>query len=377
MGHLFVLLLIISGGAGLIALSVYYLYSFFNPSESLSAFLGLQGFVVFIVFLNAFHAYNLSDLGAIPTLQVLSYCLSLVWAPGFLYFTALFYMNISKQEIGPALRRILFSLAIIVGALSFFPLALSRDLGSILTMQKWIQRHLIVPCCGFTQVGFSVFFYIKARSRSYRNHKIMSLSAMILNSAIAIACALAVDLTPVPRVTSMETYLVVLDYYFLSWNLLALAVFFGLSPLIRKKRKELLKARLASENPSTDAAMDRDWRIVEAAVVGRGLFRKTGLDLSMLSRETRIPRNRISLVVKSVTGRSFNDYINSTRIAEFKRIASSPGFSGNILMAAFDAGFNSKATFYNWIKKDLNESPGEYIRRLRSDSPPSAIKGGA
>jgi AraC-like DNA-binding protein len=120
-----------------------------------------------------------------------------------------------------------------------------------------------------------------------------------------------------------------------------------------------------------DAAMDGDWRIVEAAVVGRGLFRKTALDLSLLSRETRIPRNRISQAVKSVTGKSFNEYINSIRLAEFKKIVSSPGFSGNVLDAAFEAGFNSKATFYNWIKKELNESPSDYMQRLRSGSPVS------
>jgi AraC-like DNA-binding protein len=86
----------------------------------------------------------------------------------------------------------------------------------------------------------------------------------------------------------------------------------------------------------------------------------------MLSRETGIPRNRISLVVNTVTGKSFNEYVNSARIIEFKKIVASPRFSGNILSAAFDAGFNSKAIFYNWIKKDSSESPSEYLRRLRS-----------
>jgi hypothetical protein len=109
--------------------------------------------------------------------------------------------------------------------------------------------------------------------------------------------------------------------------------------LIRKKRKEALKGRLASESQSIDAALNRDWRIVEGAVVGKGLFRKPELNLSMLSRATGIPKNRISMVV--------------------------------------NAGFNSKATFYNWIKKYLNESPSEYLRRLRSDTHSSEFSGEA
>jgi AraC-like DNA-binding protein len=205
----------------------------------------------------------------------------------------------------------------------------------------------------------------------------MSISVMILNAAIAVGCALAIDFTPVPSITSMEPYLVVLDYYYLFWNLLALAVFFGLSPLMRKKRKELLKARLSAGEPTTDASMGNEWRLVEAALVGKGLFRETGLDMSMLSRKTGISKNRLSLVVNSVTGKSFNDYVNTIRVAEFKKIASSQAFSGNILEAAFEAGFNSKATFYNWIKKDLNESPTEYLKRLRSEALQSSVKSGA
>jgi AraC-like DNA-binding protein len=376
MSHFFILELLISGGAGLAVLSVYYIYSFFNPSERLFDFLRLQVFVVFIIFLNIFHAYNLADLGAALRLQIASYCLSFVWAPGYIYFTGMFYMSMAKSEASSSLRRILFLFAVAVSASSFIPLTLSSDLRRILAYQRAIQRYLIIPCCGFTQVGFSVFFYVKAWSRSYRNHRIVSLSATILNLAIAVACVLTINLRPGTSLKDMEPYLVVFDCYFLLWNLLALAVLFKLAPLILKKRKEAQRAGLAPESRSADITMDRDWRLVEGAVVGKGFFRKSELDLSMLSRETGIPRNRISLVVNTVTGKSFNEYINAARIMEFKKIVASPCFSGNILSAAFDAGFNSKATFYNWIKKDSNESPSEYLQRLRSDARPSSIHGG-
>jgi len=367
LGHFFVFQQFISGCLGLIVFSLYYIYSYFNPSERLRCFLCLQGFVIVIIFLNAFHAYNLFVLGAKPGLQVASYCFSIVWAPGFLYYTSLFYLNLSKHELSSAGKRLLLLSATIVGALSFFPLILSHDLSGILTGQKWIQRHIIVPTCGFTQVGFAIYFFIDTRRRNYRNHKIMSLCLIILNTAIAALCFLAIDLLPLPELLAMEPYLIVLDYYFLFWNLMAIAVFFMVVPLIRKKRKELLKARPSACEPTTDAAMEREWRLVEAALVGKGLFRKTGLDLSMLSRETGMPRNRLSLIVNSRTGKTFNDYVNSIRVDEFKKIASSQAFSGNILDAAFEAGFNSKATFYNWVKKNLNVCPSEYIKGLRSD----------
>ncbi len=251
----------------------------------------------------------------------------------------------------PVAEGTLSLLAVVVGALSFVPLALFRDPERIPFAQKWIQRQLIIPCRGLTQVGFSMFFLKKAGERSYRNHGIVSLSAVILNVAIAVACVLAMDLGPAPSPASMETYLVVLDCYFLLWNLLALAVLFKLAPLILRKRREALKPGFAAESPSTDSTMDGDWRRIEGAIVGSGLFRKSALDLAMLSRETGIPKNRISLVVNTV--------------------------SGNILGAAFDAGFNSKATLYNWVKKDLDGSPSEYLRRLRSDTLPLGIDGGA
>jgi AraC-type DNA-binding domain-containing proteins len=374
MGHFYILELLISGGAGLAVLSIYYIYSFFNPSERLFIFLRLQVFVVFIIFLNIFHAYNLADLGASLRLQIASYCLSFIWAPGYVYFTGMFYISMAKSEASFSLRRMLLLLALAVGASSFIPLTLSGDLERILAYQRAIQRNLIIPCCGFTQVVFSVFFYIKAWSRSYRNHRIVSLCAIILNFAIAVACVLTINLSHGTSLKEMEPYLVVFDCYFLLWNLLALAILFKLAPLILKKRKEALKTGLAPESRSPDIIMDRDWRLVEGAVVGKKLYRKSGLDLATLSRETGMPRNRISLVVNTVTGKTFSDYVNFMRIAEFKKIASSLEFSGNILGAAFEAGFNSKATFYNWIKKDLSESPTEYLRRLRSDPSPLELR---
>ena len=43
------------------------------------------------------------------------------------------------------------------------------------------------------------------------------------------------------------------------------------------------------------------------------------------------------------------------------------GIEVSQIEAMFEAGFNSKATFYNWVKKNLNVCPSEYIKGLRSD----------
>jgi AraC-like DNA-binding protein len=63
-------------------------------------------------------------------------------------------------------------------------------------------------------------------------------------------------------------------------------------------------------------------------------------------------------------GTGFNDLVNEARIAYAKALLSDPSSSGStILDIAYEAGFNSKTTFYALFKKSEGLTPSEFRRQ--------------
>jgi len=62
---------------------------------------------------------------------------------------------------------------------------------------------------------------------------------------------------------------------------------------------------------------------------------------------------------------NFNDFINHHRIEAVKKMFEA-GEQDNITLLgiAFDAGFNSKASFNRAFKKSTSLSPKEYVQKL-------------
>ncbi len=94
------------------------------------------------------------------------------------------------------------------------------------------------------------------------------------------------------------------------------------------------------------------------------IFRDPDLTLSALSAELSISRNILSQIINNKIGQNFYDFINSYRVEEIKKILDDPLKAGiSILHAAFDAGFNSKATFNSVFKKHTGMTPSQYKNR--------------
>ena len=82
------------------------------------------------------------------------------------------------------------------------------------------------------------------------------------------------------------------------------------------------------------------------------------LDLSKLAEKLSIPKNYLSQIINEKTGKSFNDFINHYRIEKIKAWFKDPARQNETILAlAFEAGFNSKASFNHVFKKFTGESP--------------------
>lgn len=104
-------------------------------------------------------------------------------------------------------------------------------------------------------------------------------------------------------------------------------------------------------------------KLVQAMEVDK-MYLNQNLSLNDVSQAVGIPRYHLSLVLNKKLNNTFFDYINKYRVEEVKRIILTPGSEKMTLLGiAFDAGFNSKATFNRSFKKYENLTPQQYRNR--------------
>lgn len=85
------------------------------------------------------------------------------------------------------------------------------------------------------------------------------------------------------------------------------------------------------------------------------------ISLSSLAEKMEIPCHILSLLLNEKINKKFNDFINEYRIEEFKKLISLPSNKKyNIMALAYDAGFNSKATFNRIFKTYTGITPAEF-----------------
>ena len=120
-----------------------------------------------------------------------------------------------------------------------------------------------------------------------------------------------------------------------------------------KNRKSSLLDKQLSEG-----LVDRLEKVMEE----EKLWMDPALNLSMLSTHTGIPAKTISAVLNRHLNKSFNEFINSYRIAAIKsRLLSSTNKNLTIAGLAYECGFNSQPTFQRAFKSIQGESPSEFL----------------
>ena len=85
------------------------------------------------------------------------------------------------------------------------------------------------------------------------------------------------------------------------------------------------------------------------------------LGIHDLSLMTGIPRHHITQVLNETYKRNFFTFINEYRVKEVIERFSDPKYNNyTILAIAFDAGFNSKATFNSIFKSQTGLTPSQF-----------------
>lgn len=90
-------------------------------------------------------------------------------------------------------------------------------------------------------------------------------------------------------------------------------------------------------------------------------FLNADITLPQLAEELGYTRNQLSEIINKGTGKNFFDFINSYRVQVVKEDLKNPLKDHYTIIAiAFDAGFNSKATFNKAFKSIVGITPSQY-----------------
>ncbi|MDA3955448.1 AraC family transcriptional regulator [Oceanispirochaeta sp.] len=131
--------------------------------------------------------------------------------------------------------------------------------------------------------------------------------------------------------------------------------------LIQVTLKSVTSEQVCSEKECEYLVQRLDNRLNEAA------FRNPNLLLTDLAAEFKVHPNRLSYAINHSCHTSFRTLLNSRRLEYFlEQIVQGALKKQSILDLAFESGFPSKTTFNRVFKEQMEMSPSEYMRELKS-----------
>jgi len=93
------------------------------------------------------------------------------------------------------------------------------------------------------------------------------------------------------------------------------------------------------------------------------LYRQPKLSIQDVSKELHQSPKFLSSLINRYFEKNFNEYVNTFRIQEVKdRLNKGHHLTHSITSIAFDAGFNSKSSFYATFKKYTGQTPSEFTQ---------------
>lgn len=113
-----------------------------------------------------------------------------------------------------------------------------------------------------------------------------------------------------------------------------------------------------------DAQKEKYIEKLQAHIKSNKSYLASELSLAQLSGQVNIPAHYLSQVINEKLKCNFLDFINGYRVAEARQKLIDPNLRHYTIMAiAYEAGFNSKSTFYSVFKKQTGMTPSQYRKQ--------------
>lgn len=93
------------------------------------------------------------------------------------------------------------------------------------------------------------------------------------------------------------------------------------------------------------------------------IYKQNDITLDILSERLGTTRHNTSQVINEHFKMNFSELINKYRIGEAKEILENDAHHNlSIIQVAYEVGFNNRVTFYKSFKKQLSQSPSDYLK---------------
>ncbi len=125
-----------------------------------------------------------------------------------------------------------------------------------------------------------------------------------------------------------------------------------------------VKPQLSDPEPEPGTDHEQAFREVEEYMQNSKIYLDPNLTLGDLGKHVRQSERNLSRIVNAGSGQHFNAYVNRYRIAAAQQMLVNPDYDRYTMAGiANEAGFNTKATFYQAFKRENAVSPAVYRRQ--------------
>jgi AraC-like DNA-binding protein len=125
----------------------------------------------------------------------------------------------------------------------------------------------------------------------------------------------------------------------------------------------LFKYKTSSLTPAYSLELKKD---LETLITQEKIHRENGIGLQELSEKLGSSRHNTSQVINEHFNLNFFEFINKYRIEDAVEILNNNKDELTIIEIAFKVGFNNKVTFNKFFKKQLSQTPSEYLKSIKS-----------
>lgn len=106
---------------------------------------------------------------------------------------------------------------------------------------------------------------------------------------------------------------------------------------------------------------DEDFKRLTHLMLEKAYYKESNLSLADLAKTLQLPQRKLSQLIRANTDQNFNQFVNYYRVEEAKKLLKDASYDNlSMLGIAYDAGFNSKASFFSVFKKFTSVTPNTY-----------------
>lgn len=131
--------------------------------------------------------------------------------------------------------------------------------------------------------------------------------------------------------------------------------------ILRKKKIETIKH---SNNTNTNS---KAFNNLNTYLINNNEYLNPNIKLGYLSEKLNLSEGYISQIINQNYSGNFNDYINTLRIEDAKKMLADSTFNNYTITAiGLECGFNSKTSFYSAFKKATGKTPSVYKKEVQN-----------